>query len=77
MPAGGTVSRIAYAAVLKGSEAEHKDFFASFPKRRDITGVCLVQDNTLFNVLECHVEDMFPILRAVNKMNCVKVWVLE
>ena len=73
MPEGGTVSRFAYAAVLKSSETEHEEFFASFPNRRDLTGICLVQDNTLFNILECHVEDMFPILRAVNKMKCIKV----
>jgi len=72
MPPGGTVSRLAYAAVLKSSGEEHEQFFASFPNRRDLTGICLVQDNTLFSILECHVEDMFPILRAVNKMKCIK-----
>ena len=73
MPNGGTVSRFAYAAILKTNAKEHVDFFANFPNRRDLTGICLVQDNTLFNILECHVEDMFPILRAINKMDCIKV----
>ena len=74
MPPDGTVSRVVYAALLaSGSSTDHAKLFAAFPNRRDLTGVCLVQENTLFNVLECHVEDMFPILRAVNKMSCMKV----
>ena len=67
------MSRFAYAAVLKTNEKEHVAFFANYRNRQDLTGICLVQDNTLFNIMECHVEDMFPILRAVNKMDCIKV----